>query len=29
VAYDVDAAMDRNSRANIPQRFINRLALGR
>jgi len=29
VAYDVDAAMDRNIRANIPQRFINRLALGR
>jgi len=29
VAYDVDAAMDRNIRANIPQRFVNRLALGR
>jgi diadenosine tetraphosphatase ApaH/serine/threonine PP2A family protein phosphatase len=27
--YDVEAAMDRNIRANIPQRFVNRLALGR
>ncbi len=29
VEYDVEAAMERNTQANLPERLINRLALGR